>query len=380
MTRRAIASRSGCAAMRGNASRQGGAAQGGGQRARRRRRRCRCESPWSACAVTASVIRGAPTRAAVRHVRSRQDARRRYGEHARHEHRHGRRAGLHGHACPHPRPPPLRAARRRHRPGRRARRARRLPQPRRRLRLGAGGRPALAREPARRRAARVRGLRRDRARHGAAGRRRSATGSTRVTLPDGGLPMALPMAITAGSGPWWAGADATSPRCRSPASSPRGPGGPPSTTPRSPTTRGSRAPPLHARRDRRLEAPPGGYVLAFCIQFLDAVHERPPRGRRPPRARLGEFVPADGHVPVHGGEEDETLRPLDLAPDPDAPGSRALLDPAVSRPTSTASRPASRRTAAGPSTSSRAPRRASSTGAATRPSRRSTCCASNGRS
>ena len=30
-----------------------------------------------------------------------------------------------------------------------------------------------------------------------------------VTLADGGLPMALPMAITAGSGPWWAGADAT---------------------------------------------------------------------------------------------------------------------------------------------------------------------------
>ena len=30
-----------------------------------------------------------------------------------------------------------------------------------------------------------------------------------VSLPDGGLPLALPMAITAGSGPWWAGADAT---------------------------------------------------------------------------------------------------------------------------------------------------------------------------
>ena len=28
-----------------------------------------------------------------------------------------------------------------------------------------------------------------------------------VTLPDGGLPMALPMSTTAGSGPWWAAAD-----------------------------------------------------------------------------------------------------------------------------------------------------------------------------
>ena len=39
-------------------------------------------------------------------------------------------------------------------------------------------------------------------------------------------------------------------------------------------------------------------------------------------------MPADGHVPVHGGAEDETLRPLDLAPEPGSP-ARALLDPAV---------------------------------------------------
>lgn len=149
-----------------------------------------------------------------------------------------------------------------------------------------------------------------------------------VSLPDGGLPMALPMAITAGSGPWWAGADETASSlqitsvvaARAWVAAANDP-----AIAMHPWL--GRATEYSLREIAALEEAPGGYVLAFCIQLLDAVHEQ-----RPEAAglleRLGAFVPADGHVPVHGGAEDEKLRPLDLSPDPAAP-SRSLLEPGV---------------------------------------------------
>ena len=145
-----------------------------------------------------------------------------------------------------------------------------------------------------------------------------------VSLPDGGLPMA----ITAGSGPWWAGADAAQSSLQITsvvaARAHRAAQGDPAIA-HHPWL--ARATEYTLAEIAKLEAGPGGYVLAFCIQLLDAVH-----GDRPEAAELLErvfaFVPADGHVPVHGGEEDETLRPLDLAPEPDGP-ARGLLDPAV---------------------------------------------------
>ena len=149
-----------------------------------------------------------------------------------------------------------------------------------------------------------------------------------VTLADGGLPLALPMSITAGSGPWWAGADATQSSlqitsvvaARAWRAAERDP-----SIADHPWL--ARATDYTLTEIEKLQSSPGGYVLEFCIHFLDAVH-----GERPEAAGLLErvfsFVPADGHVPVHGGEADETLRPLDLAPDPDGP-ARALLDPAV---------------------------------------------------
>ena len=53
-----------------------------------------------------------------------------------------------------------------------------------------------------------------------------------VTLPDGGLPFALPVPDPAACAPFWASADGTAPRCRSPPSS-RAPrtGSPPTTRP-----------------------------------------------------------------------------------------------------------------------------------------------------
>ena len=150
----------------------------------------------------------------------------------------------------------------------------------------------------------------------------------RATLPDGGLPMAVPMSITAGSGPWWHGADQTESSLQITsvvaARAWRVAGHDPAVAGH-PWLESATAFTLEAIAT--LEQAPGGYVLAFCLQFLDAVH-----GHRPEAAELlrnvGAMVPDDGHVPVHGGAEDEKLRPLDLSPDPDAP-SRALLDPAA---------------------------------------------------
>ena len=150
----------------------------------------------------------------------------------------------------------------------------------------------------------------------------------RETLSDGGLPMALPMTITAGSGPWWAGAD------------------PSASSLQITTVVAARAWLLaahdpavagHAWLERATrfcldaiaaldEAPPA-YVLAFSIQFVDAVHEAHPEAEGL-LAKLGAFVPADGRLRVHGGSEDEVLPPLHLAPHPDRP-ARELLGPGV---------------------------------------------------
>ena len=146
-----------------------------------------------------------------------------------------------------------------------------------------------------------------------------------VTLPDGGLPFALPVRSAAGCAPFWANADpsisslqissvVTSMAHRVAAHDP--------------------AVAAHAWLARAtnycLDAIAGrgedwfAIEFAFAVQFLDAVHER-----RPEAAELlthvGERIPADGLVPVTGGIEGETMRPLDFAPFPDGP-ARQLFD------------------------------------------------------
>ena len=150
----------------------------------------------------------------------------------------------------------------------------------------------------------------------------------RATLPDGGLPMAVPMALTAGSGPWWHGADPSesSLQITSVVAARAW-----QVAPGDPAVAGhawlARATDYTLGAIAALEAAPGGYALAFCVQFLDAVDDHRPEAAEL-LERVGAFVPRDGHVPIHGGTEDETLRPLDLAPEPGRP-ARALLDDAV---------------------------------------------------
>ena len=146
-----------------------------------------------------------------------------------------------------------------------------------------------------------------------------------VTLPDGGLPMALPVSSTAGSGPWWASADPT-------VSSLQITSVVAATAYRvavhDPAVAGH---PWLERATRycldaiaALDATPFAYVLGFSIRFLDVVHDsRPEAGEL--LGRLGEQIPADGCIPVRGGAEDEALHPLDVAPIPGRP-ARELFD------------------------------------------------------
>jgi hypothetical protein len=148
----------------------------------------------------------------------------------------------------------------------------------------------------------------------------------RVTLPDGGLPMALPMAITAGSGPWWHGADPnrSSLQITSVVAARAW-----QVAPHDPAVAG------HAWLERAtrycldaiaaLEESPGAYALAFSIQFVDAASDSHPEAVEL-LGRLGAFVPADGQVPVSAGADDEMLHPLELAPEPGRPARELLAE------------------------------------------------------
>jgi hypothetical protein len=76
-----------------------------------------------------------------------------------------------------------------------------------------------------------------------------------------------------------------------------------------------------------LEAAPAAYELAFAIRFVDSVHGREPAAPAL-LERLAEYVPKDGRLRVAGGLADETLWPLDLAPEPGRP-ARTILDEAA---------------------------------------------------
>jgi hypothetical protein len=151
-----------------------------------------------------------------------------------------------------------------------------------------------------------------------------------VTLPDGGLPMALPVRVAAGTSHWWTSAD-------------------PSVSSLQITTVVAAAAQRVAAHDpavaehpwleratvyclsaiEAMDEAPFAYVLAFSVRFLDALHEtRPETGEL--LRRLGEHIPADGRIRVRGGTEEEALHPLDVAPYPDRPARELYTPEAVS--------------------------------------------------
>ena len=151
-----------------------------------------------------------------------------------------------------------------------------------------------------------------------------------VSLPDGGLPMALPSSMSAGSAPWWREADPSVSSLQitvvTAANAHR-------VAAYDPAVAGH---PWLERATRycltaidAIHEPPFAYVLAFSLRFLDAVHERLPEAPGLLR-RLGSFIPENGLIPVTGGTEHEMLRPLDVAPYPDRPVRALYADDVIS--------------------------------------------------
>ncbi len=149
-----------------------------------------------------------------------------------------------------------------------------------------------------------------------------------ITLADGGLPFVRPPTSSAGVAPWFAGGDPAVSSLQITAfvaaAAHRVAGHDPAVASH-PWLEQATGYCLAAIAD--LDEHPFAYTLAFSIRLLDVLHDRCPEAPRL-MAALATHVPSDGRVPVAGGTEGETLRPLDIAPDPGRP-ARVLLDPAA---------------------------------------------------
>ena len=151
-----------------------------------------------------------------------------------------------------------------------------------------------------------------------------------VSLPDGGLPFALPVKDAAGCAPFWAQADPTVSSLqitavvtaiahRVAANDPAVAGHPWLT----------RAAQFCLGAIEAMGDDPHALELAFALQFLDAVHDTHTEAADL-LARLGQHIPASGLVHVGGGLEEEFMRPLDFAPAPDRPVRRLFAPEAIS--------------------------------------------------
>jgi hypothetical protein len=151
-----------------------------------------------------------------------------------------------------------------------------------------------------------------------------------VSLPDGGLPFALPVSDRAGCAPFWTQADpavsslqitavVTAIAHRVAA--------------HDPAVRGhhwlTRATRYCLAAIEAMTGDPHALELTFALQLLDAVHDNCPEAAAL-LARLGKHIPPSGLVHVGGGLEEEMMRPLDFAPAPDRPVRRLFAPEAIS--------------------------------------------------
>ncbi|SEG78359.1 hypothetical protein SAMN04489712_11267 [Thermomonospora echinospora] len=147
-----------------------------------------------------------------------------------------------------------------------------------------------------------------------------------VSLPDGGLPFALPVTDDAGCAPWWAQADPTVSSLHITSAiagmAHRVAAHDPAVAEHSWLARATR---YCLEVIEAIDTAPHALELLYTLQFLDAVHDTHPEAA-PLLARLGEYLPDDGLLHVEGGTEDEMMRPLDFAPLPGRP-VRSLFTP-----------------------------------------------------
>jgi hypothetical protein len=150
-----------------------------------------------------------------------------------------------------------------------------------------------------------------------------------VTLADGGVAFALPVASAAGTAPFWANAD-------------------PRVSSLHITTAVAAVAHRVARHDPAVAEHPwlaratrycldtigardgAGHTLElmYSLAFLDAVAGDEPAAA-PLLDRLAATIPPSGALHVQGGAEDELIRPLDFAPFPDTRVRRHLADDVV---------------------------------------------------
>ena len=147
---------------------------------------------------------------------------------------------------------------------------------------------------------------------------------TTASLPDGGLPFALPVTDPAGCAPFWASADPTVPSLQITAyvaaAAHRVAAHDPAVAEHPWLTRAGE---YCLGAIEAMDDQPHALALTAALQFLDAAHDSRPEAA-PLLERLRKHIPADGLLPVGGGTEDEMMRPLDFAPYPDRP-VRALF-------------------------------------------------------
>lgn len=150
-----------------------------------------------------------------------------------------------------------------------------------------------------------------------------------ITLPDGGLPFALPVANPAGCAPFFLDVD---PRASSlhmtamlAACAHRVAGHDPAVRDHPwPATATDHV----MRAARALDGPGHALEYRFVLAFLDAAHDRVD-GAPAELRRLGAFLPPSGVMPVAGGAAEEAMRPLDFAPYPDRPIRRLFTADAI---------------------------------------------------
>ncbi|WP_026413728.1 terpene cyclase/mutase family protein [Actinomadura oligospora] len=149
-----------------------------------------------------------------------------------------------------------------------------------------------------------------------------------VSLPDGGVPFALPVTSQAGNAPWWSTADTTVSSlqitaitlvaARRVAEVDPGVAEHPWLERATNYCVGSVA---------ALDGPPHAYILAFAVRAMDALQDVHPQAPELLEG-LAAHVPDDGRVQVEGGTEDEYLHPLDFAAVPGRP-PRDLFSPEI---------------------------------------------------
>ena len=151
-----------------------------------------------------------------------------------------------------------------------------------------------------------------------------------VSLADGGLPFALPVADATATAPFWAQADPTLSSLHITAAVA-------AVAHRvarhdcgvadHPWLRGVTRYCLDTVDGR--EKPESTLELLYSLAFLDAVADGEPAASGL-IDRLAQAIPPSGVLPVEGGLEDEVRRPLELSPLPDRPLRRHLAPEVVS--------------------------------------------------